>query len=69
MFEGDWVPPTPFNGIAFLAAGAVLSTCTSARRREVAARPRAPKRKDTLAPRPPLHPCAPHIPPHPSDHD
>ena len=24
MFEGEWVPPTPFNGIAFLAAGAVL---------------------------------------------
>ena len=24
MFEGEWIPPTPFNGIAFLAAGAVL---------------------------------------------
>ena len=24
VFEGEWVPPTPFNGIAFLASGVVL---------------------------------------------
>ena len=48
MFEGEWIPPTPFNGIAFLAAGAVLRHLH--RRTQARGEPRArarPKRKKT----------------------
>lgn len=70
MFEGEWIPPTPFNGIAFLAAGAVLRHLH--RRTQARGEPRArarPKRKKTRPDRPSIT-HAPHIPPaHPTTTD
>ena len=69
MFEGDWVPPTPFNGIAFLAAGAVLRHLhkrtqargephARARPKRKKTRSRAPTAPPSLTPptSPPAHP-------------
>ena len=69
MFEGDWVPPTPFNGIAFLAAGAVLRHLhkrtqargephARARPKRKKTRSRAPTAPPSLTPptSPPTHP-------------
>ena len=53
VFEGEWVPPTPFNGIAFLASGVVLRHLHRRTQARGAPRPSSiahPKKKNEARP-------------------